>query len=746
MTLSGRSVFFAGVAAAGLALTGCGGGGSSSSNVKPEEDTYVNVTPAVQQTTIEDGEDALIAVIDTEFRTSHEEFEGRIETSYNRQTGGEDVTASVDDEDGIPAYMHGTPVAALAAGNTFGVAGNGKLALFKAGSGGSVRRSYLQEGMKWSAEQDARVANLSFSGGLNALNDADTADALASSVEMEMPDGSFERLGTAIVIAAGNEGESVTDNFDMEKATDDGLLSVLDQTLIAVGSDEWEKYPASNYPGADEDLQARALAAPFVAQSASNTSDDATGTFGGTSIAAPQIAGMVATINSQWPHMSAKETTGLLLDTADQGSELFEKNDCGPDENLNCGNYYLGQGHADLEEALKPQGETAIASSGKVEDGGHALSETQATWSSSFGGSFDTAALEGVVGFDDLGRDYQLDLSSQSHPVMAYGQRLAGRVQKIATAGLNPRPITNEVAPGLSMTSHHTTGGMMGASEVRLDTGTVELAAFGFHQGETALMDPWTPENGMAMLSDGSGGLSHLLSQGAGFAATLSMTDRVAMDVGHWAGSAKRDEDSLYNGYRQARTDVAMRFDATDALELEVGYGQRHEQGGLLGSRGYGALSLGDRSTMGLMSVGANWSMGDYFGLMARYERGQADVAGGPGMIRSIDGLTTEQSALGLTFERDQHEAVFMVSQPLRVTAGTANLDVPVGRDVEGNVIREQRSASLAPNGRQQDVELGYAYAPSVDSRLNVNLLYSNNPDHQDGSDAAGVATFSKRF
>ncbi|WP_231364089.1 S8 family serine peptidase [Thioalkalivibrio sp. ALMg11] len=757
------------VAAATLTLYGCGGGGGGTSQVRPTppDSGYEDVDEnggtedggtedgGTEDGGTEDGgtEDGgteeiqavKIAVLDNEFRLSHEEFDGRIAGVHNVVGEDDDMEAAEDADGNLAPEQHGTPVAALAAGNTFGVAPEAELELIRVTEGTSAWGSDIRSGLEHAAVSGALIANVSYGSAWLSMNREETVQSIQAA-----NDGA----GMAVVVAAGNSATNLSRSEDgnppaLDYDALEWTAQVWDQLIIAGSSDaNGDLSTFSNYAGEDERIQDRFMVAQGEwLMSASYTEDDAVGFFFGTSMSAPRISGALALLHSRWPHLTSKESTGHLLKTADQGSELYEQNDCGPDENLNCGFYYLGQGHLDIEAALEPDGDLAIASQEEtVNTASYAPAESRAAWSSSFGGGLDPQALTGAVAFDALGRDYTLDLSGHSQQVQPYGQRLADRVERIASAGLNPRPITTDIMPGLSMTSRHTAGGGLGASEMRFDTGYLELSAFGFHQGETGLMDPWSPESGMAMLSDGSGGLAHLLDTGAGFGATLPLNDRWSMDVGHWAGSAGGEEDSLYRGYRQARTDVALRFAAASHLEMELGYGQRQEDGGVLGSRGFGALSLGDQTRMNLLNAGVNLSLGDHFGVMARYEQGYADVAGGPGMIRSIDGLTTEQSALGLTFEHDRHEAVFMVSQPLRVTGGEAQLDVPVGRDLDGSVIRERRSAGLAPGGRQQDVELGYAFAPSVDSRLNLNLLYSRHPDHQSGSDMAGVATYSARF
>lgn len=717
-----------GVLLVALLLGGCSSSGSS--RPPASED------PPWEPPTEVDG--VRVGVLDAEFRVSHEEFDGRIASIRNVVSDNDDMAAPEDSD-----LDHGTPVAALAAGNTFGTDGGDAwldLVRVTEDPDGNIQGRHVRDGVEYATSVGARVLNLSLAPAPPILDDPDTAGSIR-----DAGDG-----GAVVVFAAGNSGGNLSDpdsDHGFDPDTLEHLWDIGDQLIIAGAGDGDDRAGFSDYPGENEDIQARFLVAPGVQEeSASNQSDDAIGAFSGTSFASPQIAGAAAALLSEWPHLSAAEISGRLLESADRDVPLYNRNNCGEEEDLNCGEYYLGQGHLDIDAAFEPDGEVTLAAADTVEGDGHGLTDSQVAWSSSFGGGLDPAALAGVVGFDALGRDYALDLSAHSGPALPHRQRIGERVQRLAAAGMNPRLLDHELAPGLTLTSHHSAGGAVGASELRFAAGGVELSAFGFHQGETALLDPWAPDSGMAMLSDGSGGLSHLLDHGGGFAARLPLGERVRLRSGHWAGFADDAEESLYRSYRQTRTDVVLEFDAATALELEIGYGQRREHGGVLGSAGSGALALGDATTMDLLHAGARLALGDHLALMARHEHGRAAVSGGAGLIRAIDGLTTQQSSLGLSFEREGHEAVLLLSRPLRVTGGTAQLDIPVGRDTDGRVIRESRSAELAAGGRQQDIELGYAWASTRDSRLHLNLLYSTAPDHQSGSAAAGLITHTRRF
>jgi len=142
------------------------------------------------------------------------------------------------------------------------------------------------------------------------------------------------------------------------------------------------------------------------------------------------------------------------------------------------------------------------------------------------------------------------------------------------------------------------------------------------------------------------------------------------------------------------------------------------------------------------------FDVGDHVQWIARYERGRGSTSGGDGLIRSLRGLDTEQYLAGLQFSHDRHQAVLMLSRPLHVTGGTLHLDVPTGRDIEGNIHREQRNVKLAADGVQTDIELGYAFVETDRARFQLNLLHTVDPQNlrSSGRDTSWALAYSRRF
>ena len=61
------------------------------------------------------------------------------------------------------------------------------------------------------------------------------------------------------------------------------------------------------------------------------------------------------------------------------------------------------------------------------------------------------------------------------------------------------------------------------------------------------------------------------------------------------------------------------------------------------------------------------------------------------------------------------------VSQPLRVTNGTAVLDVPIERTVDGEVIKTNEWVSLVPSGRE--INARASYLVEADEKTSLEFL-----------------------
>jgi subtilisin family serine protease len=225
-----------------------------------------------------------VYVIDTGIRITHVEFEGRASYGYDAVDG----TLPADDCNG-----HGTHVAGLVAGRTYGVAKQARpIAVRVLGCTGGGTISQVIAGIDWVTAQhqpgQPAVANMSLGGGYNAtLNNA----VIASIND-----------GVTYVVAAGS---SAADACNYSPA------SV--PTAIRVGASQQNdtRAPFSNYgPCVD-------IYAPGVnITSAWHTSDTATAMLSGTSMAAPQVAGAAARVLSVNPTWTPAQVKSYLISNA----------------------------------------------------------------------------------------------------------------------------------------------------------------------------------------------------------------------------------------------------------------------------------------------------------------------------------------------------------------------------------------------------------------------------------------------
>lgn len=231
-------------------------------------------------------------VIDTGIRSTHQEFGGRVEPGFTSVLDG----YGTEDCDG-----HGTHVAGIIGGSTFGVAKNVTLVPVRVldCSGGGLT-SDIVAGIDWVTSQKTQfgvnaVANMSLSGSLSgALN-----LAVQNSIN----------AGVTYVVAAGNLNYYAC------------LYSpgaVVDAIVVGATTSSDRKEVYSNFGGCID------IWAPGEAiTSAFGTSDTGAATLTGTSMAAPHVAGAVALYLSLNPGATPAQVDAALKANATSGKLLL---------------------------------------------------------------------------------------------------------------------------------------------------------------------------------------------------------------------------------------------------------------------------------------------------------------------------------------------------------------------------------------------------------------------------------------
>ncbi|WPK27301.1 hypothetical protein PUMCH_004682 [Australozyma saopauloensis] len=243
------------------------------------------------------GKGVTVFVLDSGIDSHHPEFEGRVTAS--RQFG---LSASLNDNNG-----HGTHVAGTIGGRTYGVAKCVNIESLKVlGSSGTGMKSSILMAIEYvikSHKRRLRSGDTSYKGSIINLS----LGSLPSNA-MDRAVKAASEAGVVVVISAGNEGEDACK-----------ISPSRSEFGITVGATDYDDTFASfsNYGRCVDVL------APGVAiQSASTRNKPPVLT--GTSMAAPHVAGVVATIMSMQPPINSEYSSGELLSAQDIKRKLLK--------------------------------------------------------------------------------------------------------------------------------------------------------------------------------------------------------------------------------------------------------------------------------------------------------------------------------------------------------------------------------------------------------------------------------------
>ena len=203
-------------------------------------------------------------IVDTGIRLDHSDFGGRATTGYDAVDGG-----SADDCNG-----HGTHVAGTVGGSSYGVAkGVSLVAVRVLDCGGSGSNSGVIAGIDWVTKNHVSpaVANMSLGGGASTALDTAVSNSIASGVTY------------AVAAGNGNMGGRAQDACNYSPARTPTAI------IVGATTSTDSKSSYSNY-GTCVDI----FAPGSSIKSSWVTSDVATNTISGTSMATPHVVGVIA--------------------------------------------------------------------------------------------------------------------------------------------------------------------------------------------------------------------------------------------------------------------------------------------------------------------------------------------------------------------------------------------------------------------------------------------------------------------
>lgn len=352
-------------------------------------------------------------------------------------TGGTGLTVSkirlgAEDNDG-----HGTAVSGVIAAEktqltpespaNFGIQGiafKSKILPIKVLDGGSGSSGRIEEGIRYAADNGAKVINMS-------LGSSTSAGINTSSYNYAL------NLNSTIVVSAGNSGLACLPvsgslegqcNFPAALPWLSGNESMLTQAggWIVVGSVDSNNI-ISSFSNKAGVTKSNYLMAP--GEAIQSTYKDGMGVMtSGTSIAAPYVSGAMALMYEKYPFLNGKQLSEIFFSTAtDLGA-------AGVDDIYGNGLINVGKAFSPIGQLMIPNTTTVIPTTGRATSGGIVFSQAF--------GSVDLKELSTTIAIDNYGRDFKINMdkavsidskktfSFDNFATMSYGNFLFGADQQ----------------------------------------------------------------------------------------------------------------------------------------------------------------------------------------------------------------------------------------------------------------------------------------------------------------------------
>lgn len=677
------------------------------------------------------GAGVTIAVLDSGVDVENPEFAGRIHSASQDATGN---GRTIDDSDG-----HGTSVSgvALAAKNDSGIQGvafGASLLALRTDSPGSCTGD--EDGCQHNDNSLARAIDIALANGSRVINMSLGGSAANSTLRNAIARAAA--AGAIVVISAGNDGGPEPDPLALIANDPVARNQVIIAGSVGTALDSTAVSTFSNRAGSG--------AAHYLAALGYRVrSFDETGTaflYSGTSYAAPNVSGAVALLMSAFPNLSAAQVVDILFNSAtDAGAP-------GTDTEY-------GRGIINLSRAFQPIGATSLPGSEVP------VSADNATLGGAFGdGAKLGTALQGAVILDGFDRAFAVDLA-QTLNATPVQRPLAGRLtdrsrgvsvgtdQRYLFVNLTPatstRPWVGLAQMGVDARAADQVRARYGLVASKLDARTRMGFAVGYG-AETLLHSIGGARPDGAFIT----GASPLVE--TGFTRRDARSAAVTRQLGGWslgiaAGQAKAaaPRRAAFEPTREGRVDtVAVEAGRrVGPLDLKLGLSQMRESDSVLGS--WSGPALGFEGAVTRFASAQAWlPLGSGFALGAGARHGWTDARLGHGLVTRADGIRSfgfqfDLAKAGVFGAADRLD--FRIAQPLRVSGGRAQLTVPVGYDYATLATAyDTRFTSLAPSGREIDVEAAYSL-PLLGGEFGAHLFWRNEPGHVAArSDDVGAA------
>ena len=650
------------------------------------------------------GAGQLVAIIDTGIDTDHPDLINRIHPASTNVVSG--IQAEVED-----GGYHGTIVAGVVAAERDGVGVHGlaydaEVLAVRADSPGSCpaacsfSQANLALATDYASAQGADVINFSLGG----------ATSLSTTYRQAMSDA--VDAGSILVIAAGNDGAS-NPTYPGRFAAEAGA----DGRAMVVGAVNSANVIASfsNRAGVAKDAY---LVAPGVSIETTYPGGG-NALASGTSIATPVVSAAAATLLDAAPSLTPEQVVQLLLTTA------TDLGDPGVDD-------IYGWGLLNLAEAISPQGTLAVPTANHVDGSGVAAAESGFSLGGALGGASLPAA--NLMMLDDYQRPYYASL----------GEFASSKSSRIDLARfLDRRDSRNSTFDGgLTVNAYG-----LDQADQQIRAGRDLGDGLTFH----AFLDDFGRLGDVINGTTPDGDLLNMQSTGHSFSSFAS-------DAGLGL------QQSLNNGLELSLTASGDRGEparmmvagagmpVSDDARFAIRAGRLDQDGAVLGAQGAGLFNMPGWQSTNFAEISFEANIADDQSFFLRGALGRSD---GQNVSESqplaLDDFWSSSWSLGWHGRNVFTKAdrlTLAASQPLRAENAAVTTNLPVGRTLNGDVIRDKQHQHLNDQGREIDLELAYRRQLAGNRSVGINLMLRHEPGHDSSADAdlIGVATYRLQF
>lgn len=476
----------------------------------------------------------------------------------------------------------------------------------------------------------------------------------------------------------------------------------------------------------------------------------------GTSFAAARLAGIAVAVLKAAPFLSHEDLAQVLFATA-----------------TDTGDPRLGHGFiANAEQVINsPAGPTSVGGGG----GSGGLAAAALVVGAAAGAALlidNDEELEKTLVLDSFGRPFHVDLSELSRIDDQRGSLTRffdsleqrhdqARIQLDDVHTLQAAYVTSDlgvVDPGKYFAFDDDPA--FRDTDIEWALSLAGAYENGFHYQLDRNRDPsshFGVMNGLAPAPSGS--RAHFLS-GQSFSVPLlgfgSVADSVSFGYqdqdgfGLGMGLVSTNEDRAHGRNSvSGLLEGSYRFD--DRAEITLQVGRLQEDGSLFGGSSNGAFSVDNTDTLAA-SISATLRLGKQAYLVGNYGVARSDVdQSDSGLLRNFSSVRSDWFGVGVVADEvfstgDQMGVAF--SQPLRVTEGEVDLDVPHARDFEGNIYRDSRRISLEPGGREYTLESYYLHPLGRRASIGAYVMLRHDHNHvaDSGTDMTFLASYRAKF